>query len=917
MGYKAYKRGKLSFQNYLLIFSLVSVLILILILSCIYYLKAKDFIEEQRQQSIQVRIDQISNEIQTSFKNVYYTINNLKTNEIVIQSMKDLSNNDLSSFEKYSTLRGLEDYLYTNKQDNLLIDNILIVTPDSQYSSNRKYIDDIYNDIKMKTEVENEDHFVSIGEAEKTIEYPKQFKASHEKTYILHDLNKKMFFGANLKAADGSHQGVILVFINLRHLEEYIFYSDHIALFDAHNTMFFKGSQFNTRLVKEFKKHKFNEKDLFIKSEDAEVYKTIIPYYNFKLIYSEQLNSYKERIQQMWKIIGSTMLFAVIVTLFSSRIISRKVLQPIYNLLSSIQSYKVNRNNNVSFENNENRHFKISLRERFFFYFLITILLPLLFFVGIYYWQTSKVVSKDLQEGFRAVHEKLAHIVNNEINQRELIMAQLSLNTNLQNNIMDSNAKKITNGLLDITQSIEVKDINIAIYNQSRKLLYSNSKHHPNHLDGDFYKTLKKSNREISYHLKKDRFDNVTIVLGMPIYSPSDFSKMIGFITTEIENSYLIDFYSDWKKPGFDMFIIDNQDRIVSHQDPSTIGEMDRDEIFQKNKITRSDQHVFRTNINGVDWNFISKYNYSDVQKQVNQLFLSDLYFIFIILLLLLVFSYWISKRMLKPLGQLNELFNLFDFKGSHHAVLETLSGIDEVDLLSRNFNKMIDRIDELIHETLKADQERIQLKYEKRELQVNALQSQIKPHFLYNTLDNLIYLVESKETDKSVEMIYSLSKLFRFITNRERSTIDIRDEIAYTKTYVEIMSHRFDNFQCVWDIDEKVLNFKTIKLILQPVIENAIQHGAKITKKSIKIEVTCRMKEEMIEFIIKDNAAGITEERLIEVKEQLASAAIEKVGIYNVNTRIQLNYGNKYGLSIDSETGKWTKVIILIPSIQ
>jgi sensor histidine kinase YesM len=228
----------------------------------------------------------------------------------------------------------------------------------------------------------------------------------------------------------------------------------------------------------------------------------------------------------------------------------------------------------------------------------------------------------------------------------------------------------------------------------------------------------------------------------------------------------------------------------------------------------------------------------------------------------------------------------------------------------------MMVRMEELIHETLLTNQERIQLKYEKRELQLNALQSQINPHFLYNTLDNLIYLVEANETDKATEMIASLSRFFRFITNRGQFMITLRDELVYTKTYIKIMSCRFDNFECMWDVDENVLNNKTVKLILQPVIENAIHHGARKTKDMVTIHISCKLIEDEIHIVVQDNAAGIGEEELTTIKRHLAFVSLGKAGIYNVNGRIRLHFGENYGLDIESEQGKGTKVTLVLPAV-
>lgn len=904
------KRRKISFQKFLTIFSLVIVLILITILGSNSYLKTKNSIEKQRQDSIQVKMEHISRELNTNFEEVYHLVNNLKTNESVIQYLKDLNNKDLDSIERYDKLQTLQNYLYSVKQDNPLIENILLVMPDGQYSSNKRTIDYIYDGMSMKEEVANHNYFVALGEADNSIHYTDQYIEHRNKSYILQDLNEKMFFGANLETSDGKYPGAVLIFINPESLSNSIFYAENIALFTNSNKMFYKGKQVSEQVTLQFENNKQSENGVFFRNQEVEVYAASIPYYNFKLLYSEPIYLYKDQLRQLWKIIVWTLIFAVIVSIISSGIISNRILRPLYQLLRTIQNYRV-REEEVkdSLAGEQRKAITFSLHERFFFYFLISILLPLLIFLCIYYWQTSKIVSQDVQKSFYAAHERLAHMLNNEVRQHELTISHLSLNTSIQNKLNNNYNEEVEQDLMRITQAMEI-DKNIGIYSLSNDIFFSSNKQHAAHLDTDYSKLLKESNSKISYFIEKDRFDHIKIILGIPIFSILEFPKKIGYITTDLDNSDLVDSYSQIKGVTYEAFILDNTGKIISHPDPNKVGTFVNQENHDKSIS-------YSTKIGELGWVFVSKYNYQDIQKQVNQLFLSDFYLILFIFIFILIISYGMSKRILKPLGQLNKSFNVFDLNGSHYSVVEKLSGIDEIDLLSRNFNKMMNRMDELIKQTIESNKERIQLKYEKRELQVNALQSQIKPHFLYNTLDNLMFLVESNEIEKSLDMIQSLSKLFRFITNKDQSSLSIRDEMTYTKTYVTIMSYRFSNIECVWSMDEKVLDYQTVKLILQPVIENSIQHGARMTTENIRIEVSCQLKDDMIEFMIRDNAMGIDEDRLLQIQRQLASSSMEQAGIFNVNSRIKLHYGDKYGLNIESIKGEGTIVTIVIPCIQ
>ncbi|MEC1522205.1 histidine kinase [Neobacillus niacini] len=906
------KAKKLHFHTFLLKFSLITVFVFLLLLSSLYFIKIKNFIEEKKESSIQLRMEQISHELQTEFNNIYDTTNNLKTNEIVIRYIDELSGSKISPSEKYYQYAGFEDYLNTIKQNNKLIENILIITPTTQYSSDQKYVDFKFNGMKVKTEVENNFYFINMGEANRKIELPSFTGENGLKASEWNDLNNHLFFGTNINSPDGVHKGVILIFINPKNLDESLFYADQIRLFDQNGRLFFKGDQVEGENPEKLDSQ--SKKELLISRGDKGVYYSSIPYYNFQLIYEDSLGFYKKQIGLMWKMILVTFVCSALVAIIFSRMIGRKVIQPLHQLIASIKEYEESRNYSSLVQQNKTFGIKLSLQERFFFYFVITVLLPLFIFIGILYGQTSKLVSGDMQESYHSVHEKMARLMNNEINQRELTMARIAHNNNVQLHIMDHDAEKIGQELVDRKQFLELRRQNIKIYDESGKILYTNMHSQEKELAIEFMRNLEVSGRKISYTLERDRFDNVTIVIGMPVFSPVEYSKIIGYITVDIENNQLEKYYSDWQKTGLEMLIADKRNMILSHPNPLNIGKV----FDSKEKMLKADGskvHAYSTKITGLDWVFISKYNYSDIQKQVNQLFISDLYLFFFIILLLLVFAYWISKRMHRPIGQLNELVQTFDLKGSHHDVMERLSGIEEVDALTKNFNHMMERIEGLIHETIVTNQERIQLKYEKRELQLNALQSQINPHFLYNTLDNLIYLVEANETDRATEMIESLSQFFRFVTNREQFMITLRDELKFAKTYIKIMSYRFDNFKCIWDVDENVLNYKTVKLIMQPVIENAIHHGARKTKDMVTIHISCELKGSEIHIVVEDNAVGIGEEELLIIKSHLASSSLDKAGIYNVNGRIRLHFGEKYGLSIESVRGEGTKVTIVLPA--
>ena len=200
------------------------------------------------------------------------------------------------------------------------------------------------------------------------------------------------------------------------------------------------------------------------------------------------------------------------------------------------------------------------------------------------------------------------------------------------------------------------------------------------------------------------------------------------------------------------------------------------------------------------------------------------------------------------------------------------------------------------------------------------ALQSQINPHFLSNTLETINWKsiqLNGGNNDVS-KMIGKLGKIYNYLLKSNEYLVTIKEELTYTELYAEILSYRYKNrFEINWNIDEEILEHKIIKLSLQPILENAVYHGVKPVKRRGKIIFEGGFSGDDIYFKITDNGAGIPHDRLIKIREDLKNAFDifdEHIGITNVNQRIKMVYKDKYGITIDSEEGKGTCVTVLIP---
>lgn len=258
----------------------------------------------------------------------------------------------------------------------------------------------------------------------------------------------------------------------------------------------------------------------------------------------------------------------------------------------------------------------------------------------------------------------------------------------------------------------------------------------------------------------------------------------------------------------------------------------------------------------------------------------------------------------------------------------------DEVGQLGRSFNFMVEEIKKLIHKQndyiarLREEKEKVKKEQLlKRRAELKALQAQINPHFLYNTLESIRWLADKVHATDISRMIMALGTLFRTGLNRGYEIISINDEIENVRSYLTIQKMRYgEQFTFTINVHERLRNLMTVKLILQPLVENAVYHGIKKKNGPGKIEIYAGMTENGhdIEFTVKDDGPGINPVALKLINHRMKEGVLEEevmteregYGIYNVNERIKLYFGKKYGLRFYSEYGKGTEVKILIPAI-
>ena len=273
-----------------------------------------------------------------------------------------------------------------------------------------------------------------------------------------------------------------------------------------------------------------------------------------------------------------------------------------------------------------------------------------------------------------------------------------------------------------------------------------------------------------------------------------------------------------------------------------------------------------------------------------------------------LFFSKFIAKNITQPIQKLCESMEKVQ-EGDFSVSDVVVDSANEIGSLTTSFNVMTHRIQDLMEQNIREQEA-------KRKSELKALQSQINPHFLYNTLDSIIWMAEGKKNEEVVLMTASLARLLRQSISNEDEVVSIGQEIEYARGYLTIQKMRYkDKMEYQIDVDPSILNIPLIKLVLQPVIENAIYHGLKYKESKGFLLVRGFPKDGNAVLQVIDDGVGMDEETLEHIYEKhKVNYRSNGVGIYNVQKRLQLYYGNEYGITYESEVGKVTTATITIP---
>ena len=299
------------------------------------------------------------------------------------------------------------------------------------------------------------------------------------------------------------------------------------------------------------------------------------------------------------------------------------------------------------------------------------------------------------------------------------------------------------------------------------------------------------------------------------------------------------------------------------------------------------------------------------LQDQIGRFMVVCSVLIGVLIIVVAVSAVMIVSGIIQPISQLNQATEKIA-QGDFNARAQADSD-DEVAELAVSFNKMAGSMQSLI-DKVKEDERKM------RKADLRLLQEQIQPHFLYNTLDTIVWLIESNEPDEAVTMVVTLSDFFREILSKGKEFISIKEEEKHISSYLQIQEMRYrDILEYDIQLDQVIYKYQILKLTLQPVVENALYHGIKYKRAKGCIHIHGEKEGDIIRLTVRDDGVGMDEEELEQLRQQIEKPCQETekgFGLANVNERIHMYFGPEYGMKIQSQKGKGTTVEIVIPAI-
>lgn len=564
-----------------------------------------------------------------------------------------------------------------------------------------------------------------------------------------------------------------------------------------------------------------------------------------------------------------------------------------------------------------------SFRKRLFAMFMVIGIIPLVFMGLFSYYNASNIINNRVNRSIEDNVEVMARLIDYSMENLKNMLNYVTASEDVQDVLAKKEYKsyeerfqdaqkiyKVTTPLL-ISQNqdfpIYISGVNNKYSRFSTSEYFANSYFDPNN---DMFRVIDSSDSKPAFYIHR-RVDgkarrDVVLSMGSQVNDMKS-NSMLGHVVLDIYDDFFNEIFNKAKVyQGNNIYVLDQSGTIITDKLNKDMTGMKFYEEYL-DKLTEKDSGTFTCNIKGTKYMAYFTTCSTSKLKVVEVVPMSLLYGdmisplrIFLILLVILssmavLCSYVLSDNVSKPINRLSNLMKEVE-KGNMDINFDETSD-DEIGRLGRNFNKMVKEIKRLIDEVYRKQ-------YLLKEAELKALKSQVNPHFLYNTLESINWMAKLDDMQGVSTMVTALGKFLRFSVSKQSDVTTVKEETTQLKNYLKIQEVRYkDKFLVEMDVQESMLEEKVPKLLLQPLVENAIIHGLEPKCGKGRLIVQGFLEDEVIHFKVMDDGIGFEDN----------GTKGEGIGLSNVNERIKMQYGEEYGVTLERQ-GEFTVSSLMVP---